>query len=410
MKLTTDEQLRLRALYDYKILDTDPEPPYDDITRLASIIFKTPMAAVSLVEENRQWFKSKRGLDCIEAPLNTSFCASVVKDKKTLVIKDATQDSRFKNYWMVENEPHVRFYAGAPLITPEGHAIGALCIVDDHARNITPFEVEALEALSRQVVNQLELRKASINYKDAYEKIHEQQMQLIHNAKLASIGEMATSIAHEINNPLTIINGNVGLLRRLLQQVQCMSPKGKQYLDSIENTVSRIDKIIRGMKALSHNGARDPFEKEDLRQIISNAIAFIHLKHHPHKIQIRETYKKQEAWVECRSIQIEQIIINLLSNSFDAICSSQDPWVEIQILEKDNCWKISVIDSGQGIDKAVHDKIMRPFFTTKPLHEGTGLGLSISKGLAEDHQGTLELDPKHPNTKFVVTLPKKQKP
>ncbi|WP_413289154.1 ATP-binding protein [Bdellovibrio sp. HCB337] len=409
MKLKTDEQLRLRALYDYKILDTDPEPPYDDITRLASMIFKTPMAAVTLVEENRQWFKSSRGLDYLETPLITSICASVVKDKKTIIVKDATQDSRFKNYEIVENESQVRFYAGAPLITPDGHAIGALCIIDDHARTMSSFEVEALEALSRQVVNQLELRKANINYKDAYEKIHEQQQQLLQSSKLASIGEMATSIAHEINNPLTIINGNVGLLRRLLQQFQGISPKGKQYLDSIENTVSRIDKIIRGMKALSHNGARDPFEAEDLRQVITNAIAFIHLKYHPHKIELRETYQHRQAWAECRSIQIEQIIINLLSNSFDAVSNLKEKWIEIQLTEENLYWKISVIDSGKGIDKSVQDKIMRPFFTTKMVHEGTGLGLSISKGLAEDHRGTLELDPKFPNTKFVLKVPKIQK-
>lgn len=408
MKLKIDEQLRLRALYDYQILDTAPELPYEDITRLASMIFKTPMAAVSLVEKNRQWFKSKLGLDCVEAPISDSICASVVETKKTMVIKDASQDSRFKNYWIVENEPHVRFYAGAPLITPDGHAIGALCIFDDQVRNISSFEVEALEALSRQVVNQLELRKASINFKDAHEKIHEQEMQLIHNAKLASIGEMATSIAHEINNPLTIINGNVGLLRRLFQQIQGVPPKGKQYLDSIENTVTRIDKIIRGMKALSHNGSRDPFEVEDLRSVITNAVAFIQLKYQPHHVKIRESFKQKEAIAECRPIQVEQILINLMNNSFDAIKDTKDPWIEIHTEEYKNFWKISVTDSGKGISKEWREKIMRPFFTTKQIHEGTGLGLSISKGLAEDHHGTLELDEKNPNTSFVLTLPKKQ--
>lgn len=408
MKLKTDEQLRLRALYDYDILDTAPESPYDDITRLASLVFKTPMAAVSLIEKNRQWFKSRFGINCVETPLNTSLCDSFIKDKKTVVVEDATKDWRFKDFGMAAQEPNVRFYAGAPLITPEGYSIGALCIIDYQVRGITPSEIEALEALARQVVSQLELRKANINFKDAYDKMQEQQRKLLHNSKLASIGEMATSIAHEINNPLTIINGNVGLLRRLLHQGQEPSPKGKQYLDSIENTVSRIDKIIRGMKALSHNGARDPFETEDLRRLISNAIAFIRLKYHSHRTEIRESYKNQEILIQCRSVQIEQILINLLSNALYAVQDLPEKWVDIQVGEEDHFWKIFITDSGKGIAKSWHEKIMRPFFTTKPINDGTGLGLSISKGLAEDHQGTLELDADFPNTRFILTLPKVQ--
>lgn len=403
LEFNTDEQTRLRVLRDYKILDTESEQAFDDLTYLASTACRTPISLITLIDKDRQWFKSHRGTSLQQTPLDTSLCAHVVRDRSPLIVPDTANDPRFRDMSLTKDAPFMRFYAGVPLFSTEGVAIGALCVIDLEPRLLTSEQMQTLQALSRQVMAQMELRRGKFKFQD-------QQASLIHKTKLASLGEMAASIAHEINNPLTIINGNVGLLRRILVHAQDLNhPKANQYLDSIEKTVHRIDKIIRGLKAMSRDGFNDPFEMVDLAGTIINANSLMREKFRYHGIEIRENVPTRGAWLECRSVQVEQIIINLLSNAFDAIRDLPEKWVDISIFDDGLNWVIRITDSGAGIPEGMQNKIMQPFFTTKQLYQGTGLGLSISKAIAEDHGGSLELDPIAKNTCFVLTLPKNQK-
>lgn len=402
MEFNTDEQLRLRVLKDYKILDSEAEQAYDDITYLASTICRTPISLVSFIDKDRQWFKSHRGTSLQQTSLDTSICAYLARDRQPMIVPDTMNDPRFRDMELMKGPPFIRFYAGVPLISPEGIGLGALCVIDLEPRLMTSEQMQTLTALARQVVALMELRKSKSQFND-------QQAKLVHNTKLASLGEMAASIAHEINNPLTIINGNVGLLRRILGHIpEGRLPKANQYLESIEKTVHRIDKIIRGLKALSRDGFNDPYEMVDLATSIINANSLNREKFIYHGIEIRRNLPPGGALVECRSVQIEQVIINLLSNSFDAVRELPQKWVDIAVFDEGECWVIRITDSGQGIPEELRERIMQPFFTTKEMHQGTGLGLSISKAIAEEHGGSLELDPIAKNTCFVLTLPKKQ--
>jgi len=186
--LPENEKQRLEALRQYDVLDTAPEQAFEDLTLLAAQICEVPMAMVSLVDENRQWFKSKLGLAASETPRDIAFCAhTILQADQVLEVSDAQTDPRFAQSALVTSEPRVRFYAGAPLITPDGHALGALCVMDQRPRRLTPDQLNALKALSRRVVAQLELRhQAQLLAKKEQEAVR--MLQLAEKSRRALLG------------------------------------------------------------------------------------------------------------------------------------------------------------------------------------------------------------------------------
>ncbi len=158
--LPANETERLESLRRYEVLDTPPEPAFDDLALLAAHICGVPMAMVSLIDENRQWFKAKLGVTAEETPRAHAFCAhTILQPGRVLEVRDALEDPRFATNPLVTGDPHIRFYAGAPLVTTAGHALGALCVIDTTPRSLTAEQLAALEALGRRVVAQLELRR-----------------------------------------------------------------------------------------------------------------------------------------------------------------------------------------------------------------------------------------------------------
>ena len=178
-----NDQARVAALEKYAILDTDPELAFDDLTLLASFVCKTPIALISLIDEHRQWFKSRVGLSLSETSRDIAFCSTAILQPEIFIVPDTLEDERFRNNPLVVSEPHIRFYAGAPLITEDGYALGALCAIDQKPRELAPEEKDALKALSRLVVAQLEFRRNLILLKEALndrtKDEHERQGELL---------------------------------------------------------------------------------------------------------------------------------------------------------------------------------------------------------------------------------------
>ncbi|MGB5414153.1 MAG: PAS domain S-box protein, partial [Polyangiales bacterium] len=170
-RIPENEAERLRALESYRVMDTPPESSFDDLTTLVARILDVPIALVSLVDADRQWFKSRYGLDAPETPRDISFCGHVVADQELLIVPDAFEDNRFHDNPLVTGDPRVRFYAGVPIRTPDGHILGSFCAIDHEARQVSADQLDMLSILGRQVADQLELRRQLLLTKEYEQRL-----------------------------------------------------------------------------------------------------------------------------------------------------------------------------------------------------------------------------------------------
>ncbi|OUR97295.1 hypothetical protein A9Q84_13295 [Halobacteriovorax marinus] len=233
-----------------------------------------------------------------------------------------------------------------------------------------------------------------------------------HNAKMASLGEMAAGLAHEINNPLTIINGYASQLGRMVDRGKLDSEKLTHISTKLSFTCKRIATIIKGLKTFSRDSEGEDVSDVTVIDVIEDTLSFCQEKFKNHGINFEINHLPHDIYISVRPVEISQVILNLLNNAFDAVeeLDMEDKWLKIEIEDLDHLVKISIIDCGPGISEELAHKILEPFFTTKEIGKGTGLGLSISKNIIEKHEGLFSIDIKSPNTKFDIILPKTDTP
>jgi PAS domain S-box-containing protein len=219
----------------------------------------------------------------------------------------------------------------------------------------------------------------------------------IQNAKLASLGEMSAGIAHEINNPLAIISGNLTVLPNL----RVNPDKFETRIETIRRASDRIAKIVNGLRRFSRTSSVDTRKEEQLTTLIQDSLAMVQHKANLAGVEVRLDLQP-DLKIMCDTIEVEQVLINLISNSIDALKDVAAKWIRIQTLRQESYILLRVIDSGPGISPELEQRIFDPFFTTKPVGQGTGLGLSISRGILEQHKATIQINRDFETTCFEI--------
>ena len=240
---------------------------------------------------------------------------------------------------------------------------------------------------------------------ESQKSLENERANATHAAKMASLGEMAGGLAHEINNPLSTIKGRAAQLLRIIESEPSMqSTKSKDYIDVIINTSDRIARIVSGLKNFSRNAEKDPMIKTSMSKVLDDTISLCQEKLRAHRVKLELDFD-EKLFLMSRPTQLSQVLLNIINNAYDAVCNKSDSWIKIIAKQNQDFIEIKIIDSGSGIPQPIADKIMQPFFTTKEVGKGTGLGLSISKGIIEDHGGQLYIESQSSNTCFVIKIP-----
>ena len=370
-----DELERLAALRRYDILDTLPEQVYDDLTSLAARLCGTPIALVSLVDAERQWFKSRFGLEPVETDRAYSFCAHAIVAGEMFVVPDARQDDRFSGNPLVTSAPDIRFYAGAPLLSSDGHALGTLCVIDRRPRRLKDQDLELLRALGRMVMSQIELR------------LHIAERREIERAK----SDFVAIVSHELRTPLTSIRGSLGLIEGGVAGE--VSPKVSQMVGIARANADRLIRLVNDMLDLSKieaGGVELRVVPLDPGELLDAALAEIRGMAEGARVRLDLALENGGAACLGDRDRILQVLNNLLSNAIKV--TPPEGAVEASVGPEDGRVRFRVRDQGPGVPETEVHRIFDKFRQVDPSgrdRSGTGLGLPICKAIVEEHQGII---------------------
>ena len=390
------EEARLDALRSLEILDTPAEEAFDRITRMAAELFETPIALISLVDASRQWFKSKVGISPPETPRDVAFCHYTIRGDNVMVVPDATLDDRFIDNPLVQGNPDIRFYAGAPLRLASGFKIGSMCIIDTKPRTLTPIEERRLATLAQIVVDEMELRFKSQQLESAWTKAA---------SAAQAKSDFLANMSHELRSPLTSIIGFAGLMtasgvladreRHFAERIQVAS----ESLLLLVNDVLDFSKLESGQVRFETQNVELPgFLEGVMSQFYERATA----KSLTLKLIIAPS---APGVTRLDPHAVRQVLANLLSNAIKFTAKGEVTLTAAGAGQSG--LSLSVRDTGAGISPESLDQIFERFVqadnSISRKFGGTGLGLAISRQLAQLMGGTLTVI-SEPDAGSVFTL------
>jgi PAS domain S-box-containing protein len=493
---------RLATLHSYAILDTPPEQSYEDVTAFAAHICEAPYSTITFVDKDRQWFKSEAGFGTNETGRADGFCACAILRRETMIVEDTLLDPRFSQNPFVLGGPQIRFYAGAPIVAPNGHVLGTVCVFDNKPRRLSSAQVRALEALARQVQALLEQRSAMARLeaalstaleaerhlgelaaivdssedailsknlngiitswnvgaaqifgytaeemvgasilklipvelhsdeaiiigkiragervehfetvrlakdgrrlnvsltvspvKDEHGRVigaskilrdisgrKRMEQALLQSEKIAAAGRMASTIAHEVNNPLEAITNLLYLLRPLVTDAV-----GLEYLATAESEIARVSHIAKQTLGFYREHAAATLAS--LSELVQHAVTIYEPRCATNGVTIQRSLKPTKKIVLRRG-EMMQVISNLIANSLYAMPSGGE--LSVATEDFDGGVVVIVQDTGVGIAAQDLPRVFEAFFTTRSAI-GTGIGLFVAKEFVEGHGGRIEL-------------------
>ena len=375
------EAERIKSLKSYLVLDTEAEEEIDNLTELASEICETPISLVSLVDENRQWFKSKVGLEVNETSRELAFCAHAInKTNELFVVEDARTDKRFFDNPLVTSHPNVIFYAGVVLKSDEDLPLGTLCVIDNVPRKLSDKQIRSLKMISKQIMTLL-------NYKKSLRKQEELSVQLLQkNVELESFASIA---AHDLKSPLANIIGSANLFSEIYAKQ--IDEEGRVIIDIIEKSGQRLKSLIDGLLQFS--------KIDDLSLLTKTKVNLVKLvkdltKLIGNKDNLKISLNTPLTSIETYPIILDQILINLFTNSLK-YSNKKIAEIELNVSENSSHYLFVVKDNGPGIAKKDQSVIFNLFHTAASEdqygNKGNGIGLATIKKIIEKIGGEIHV-------------------
>jgi signal transduction histidine kinase len=384
---------RLEALRSYELMDTPPEDVYDDLTALAAQICGTPISLVTLIDAERQFYKSRVGVEGTETSRDISFCAHAINDDALFVVPDATRDPRFADNPDVIGGLGIRFYAGAPLVNPDGLAIGTLCVVDRVPRGLTPAQERSLRALSRAVMAQIELRRQNARLRDL-DRLKD---------------DFVALISHELRTPLTSIRGYLELLQA--GDAGALNDTQQRFLGVADRNAGRLERLVGDLLFIARVDAGEvqiDAAPTDIAALAEEAVEAARPAADAKDIALSVSAGDVPALVGDPG-RLAQMLDNLVSNAIKFTPAGGR--VDLRVHADEGTVTVEVQDTGNGIPASEIPLLFSRFYRAKSALDegipGTGLGLGIAKAIAEGHGGLIAVESTvGAGTRFTVTLPR----
>lgn len=379
--LPVNEQARLEELQSFNILDTLSEEDYNNLTSIASSICGTKIALISLIDKDRQWFKSHHGLNATETPRELAFCAHAIhQPKEIMMVEDARTDERFHDNPLVIGDPHVIFYAGMPLVTENGHALGTLCVIDDKPKVLNQGQIDALKSLSKQVIHLLELRKKKRELEAAFTRIEKKNQEL---------EQFAFTVAHDLKSPLNVIIGLSDLF--MLKYKTQLDADCLKIMDTIKGSTTKLAEFIAEL--LEYSRLEKVLGEEKIEVKTAQLQVYLSSLFLSDK-SCRLTFVNKVESIVVNKTALEQTFVNLITNAVKYNDKALAE-VEVGMSEDKDFYSFYVKDNGPGITPANQERIFRIFETSGTVDrygkKGHGIGLATVKKIVEQQGGDLHV-------------------
>ncbi len=392
-----NEKERITALYEYNILDTISEKDYDDITHIAAEICDMPISLISIIDEDRQWFKSRVGMDDTETHRDVAFCAHAILDPSELfIVNDVEKDERFHDNPMVTGPHSVRFYAGIPLLNNSGFPLGTLCVIDKKPNSLSAEQKATLTALGRQVVATLEAHKANLELEAQKAQLEEMNRDL---------NRFAHVVAHDVKSPCSSLAMGIAYMKDVYAKE--IDADGLAFLDELEATaksaIAMVEGILRHTRTVNAGEiAKEHFTFGTIMDEVKKLVAI--------PAEFTFGISNREFDIYSSRYMLLQILLNLSTNAI----KYNDKWhgqIEFSVEDSGACYQFSVMDNGRGISKEDQRHIFDLFTTLgvedRDNNKGSGIGLATVKRLVNKLGGEITVDstPGHGST-FTFTIRK----